>query len=336
MNDLYGIYLPVLYNSKDCCREPIVLAYDQYHFCPLISYSCYDEYKHEHLLPLYPSKNHILDQTLLPIRFTNVETLHADSQQLLNQFLRLHMISYYFDGNPTPIQIICAELGNKTVSVKMDFLQLYFRYCQEFFDIQLPKTLDDERREAEKQRLLTEHVSIPIRRDVGGRSIVRVVSTPSPNESPRAIDHEIPLETPRIIDRDVQFRFEMEQKSIRIPIHFENERQKVSPTPKTRMTTLESPLDQCLLCDRLLDDPLNSNYCRRCDADLQSRYWGSSGRTSSRQSFPSAYDFRPKTPRRIICNRCDSVNIQTAALHSNSDFVCSACRQTLLSNRPVK
>ena len=108
VNDLYGIYLPILHLPKDCCRDPIVLAYDQYHFCPLQTHQYYEGYQHENMLPLYPSKTHVLEEILLPIRFADHDLTKEAQYQVMSQFLRLQTISFHYDGNPTPVRILCA------------------------------------------------------------------------------------------------------------------------------------------------------------------------------------------------------------------------------------
>jgi hypothetical protein len=68
-NDLYGIYLPILSKPGDCVKIPIVLAYDQSHFCPLQTNDLNNNTSSDNYLPLYQSSEHTRNETLLPIRF---------------------------------------------------------------------------------------------------------------------------------------------------------------------------------------------------------------------------------------------------------------------------
>ena len=153
MNDLFGIYLPILLAPEDCCRQPIVLAYNQSHFCPFQTSrvsSGTEIWKQQ--LPLYPTVDDSYDQKLLPTRFLSNDVAKQESSELLSKYLNITELPYSFDAASPPLQIQCAELGTKGLSKKDDFLLLFYDYCKDFFGVQLPNALAEERRRADQRR----------------------------------------------------------------------------------------------------------------------------------------------------------------------------------------
>jgi hypothetical protein len=177
VNDLFGIYLPILSSSTECINEPIVLAYDRSHFCPLQTDDVDRERISDNLLPLYPSINHIFEQKLLPIRFLGDDMTAERSDNLLREYLRIQKIDYTFDSHSAAIPVQCAELGSKYSSTKYNFFLLYHKYAKYFFEIQKPKAIEDERKRA-VERELEERRSHYIPYDTYSRSIVKRDTSP--------------------------------------------------------------------------------------------------------------------------------------------------------------
>ena len=152
VNDLYGIYLPILSDSAECINEPILLAYDRSHFCPLrTSDTNQERISSGNFLPLYPSKNHILEQTLLPIRFLGEDITAERSNGLIREYLRVKEFDYIYDATSAPISLQCAELSSKYVTLKDNFFLIYYDYLMDFFKIQKPKAVEDELRRERKR-----------------------------------------------------------------------------------------------------------------------------------------------------------------------------------------
>ena len=165
VNDLYGIYLPILSIAQECINEPIVLAYDRSHFCPLQTSDTNLDALSDNLLPLYPSKNHILEHTLLPIRFLGEDITPGRSSNLIREYLRIKEIDYRFDSNSPPIYLQCAELGSKYVSTNDNFFLIYFDYLNDFFKVQKPRAIQDERareRQREHEEWMARHKSYDV------------------------------------------------------------------------------------------------------------------------------------------------------------------------------
>ncbi|CAF0741453.1 unnamed protein product [Rotaria sp. Silwood1] len=154
-NDLFGIYLPILSKPKDCVPIPIVLAYDQSHFCPLQTNDLNTGSKLDNFLPLYQSIEHTRNQTLLPIRFLGNDNSSEQNNKLLQSYLRTKRLSYYPDTNGTPLPILCVELGNRALPEKDDFFFLYYNYVMDFFEIQKKKIQEEE----DKRRFEQEYYS---------------------------------------------------------------------------------------------------------------------------------------------------------------------------------
>ena len=156
VNDLFGIYLPILSSPSECIKEPVVLAYDRSHFCPLQTSEITREQRSDNILPLYPSINHIYEQTLLPIRFLGDDVTAERSDNLLHEYLKIVKIDFTFDSKSPAIPVTCAELGAKTLGTRDNFFLLYYKYLTDFFEIQKPRAIEEERRR-ERERLLDEY-----------------------------------------------------------------------------------------------------------------------------------------------------------------------------------
>jgi len=183
VNDLFGIYLPILSSSNECINEPIILAYDRSHFCPLQTDDIKRDKTSDNLLPIYPSINHIYEQNLLPIRFLGDDVTVERSKNLLYEYLRIQTVEYSFDSNSPAIPVLCVELGSKNLLLKENFFLLYYKYVKDFFEIQKPQAIEDERKR-ERQRELDEYASQHTSYDTYGRSIIK--QDTSPTRSPRS------------------------------------------------------------------------------------------------------------------------------------------------------
>ena len=179
VNDLFGIYLPILLTPDECCREPVVLAYNQFHFCPLqSSRPGQGPETFEQQLPLYPSINDTYDQKLLATRFLGNDVTKEESRELLIKYLSISELPYSFDASSAPLKILCAALGTHRLPKKDDFLVLYHDYCKDFFELQLPNALAEEKRRADKQRQLDYIRDSRPSYDTDRRQFVNTVSLP--------------------------------------------------------------------------------------------------------------------------------------------------------------
>ncbi|CAF0729903.1 unnamed protein product [Adineta ricciae] len=151
-NDLFGIYLPALSRPQDCISEPIVLAYDQSHFCPLQVSNKQNGSSSDNYLPLYQSMDHIHKQTLLPIRFLGNDSSPETVDKLLQTYLRIKVLSHYPDVKSASIPIRCAELGRKNLPEKHDYIFMYYQYLVDFFDTQKKKVQQQKLEEEENRR----------------------------------------------------------------------------------------------------------------------------------------------------------------------------------------
>ncbi|CAM4866712.1 unnamed protein product [Rotaria socialis] len=154
-NDLFGVYLPTLSKAADCVLVPIVLAYDQSHFCPLQANDLDSGTTQDNFLPLYQSSEHARNQKLLPIRFLGREDNLEQNNKLLQSYLRIKKLAYYPDLKAQPIKIICAELGIKSLRERDNFFFLYYEYVLDFIETEKKKKQNGE----DIQRQELEHYS---------------------------------------------------------------------------------------------------------------------------------------------------------------------------------
>ncbi|CAF1220432.1 unnamed protein product [Adineta ricciae] len=189
VNDLFGIYLPILSIPNECIREPIVLVYDHSHFCPLQTIINDLDPTAENFLPLYQSINHTYDQSLLPIRFLGDDISRDRSDSLLYDYLRIRTIKYDFDKKAVPLMIVCAELGRRNLSLRNNFFAVYHKYLVDFFEVQKPAVVAEEERKRQKQRDANNYTSPSISNDHSGWQLIRKgpmkPSPPSPAITPR-------------------------------------------------------------------------------------------------------------------------------------------------------
>ena len=146
-NDLFGIYLPILASPEECCTVPIVLAYDQSHFCPLQTTDDNTSLTLSNYLPLYQSIEHVRNQTLLPIRFLGND---ANSQKnLLHKYLIIKRLPYESASNAERLFVPCAQLIDEHLISKYNFFLLYYEYIMDFFETQ-QKKLQETRQRSEQ------------------------------------------------------------------------------------------------------------------------------------------------------------------------------------------
>jgi hypothetical protein len=154
-NDLFGIYLPIISKRQDCVPIPIVLAYDQSHFCPLQTNDLNNNTSSDNYLPLYQSSEHTRNETLLPIRFLGNNRNIEETDKLLRDYLRIKKLTHYPETSGPGLPILCAELGSKHLTNKDDFFLLYYDYILDFSETQKRKLQEEE--EEEKRRREQEH-----------------------------------------------------------------------------------------------------------------------------------------------------------------------------------
>jgi hypothetical protein len=151
-NDLFGIYLPILAKRDGCIPIPIVLVYDQSHFCPLQTSDLDTGTTSDNYLPLYQSVEHVRKQTLLPIRFSGSDANVDETNTLLKSYLRIKNLSYYPETNTSGVPILCAELGTKHLPDSNNFFLLYYNYLMNFFETQKKKLQDEEEEKRKREQ----------------------------------------------------------------------------------------------------------------------------------------------------------------------------------------
>ncbi|CAF1242693.1 unnamed protein product [Rotaria sordida] len=183
VNDLFGIYLPILSIPQECITEPIVLAYDRSHFCALQTSNLDVEKTLDNRLPLYLSIDQASKNISLPIRFLGDDENIEQSNNLLHDYLQIQKIEYTFDQNTPPLSILSAALGSKHLQMKDDFFCIYRKYLNYFFEVQKPKAMEEER-ERERQRQLDDYINRYVHYDTKGQSIIKQDSLPSSSYTP--------------------------------------------------------------------------------------------------------------------------------------------------------
>jgi hypothetical protein len=177
-NDLFGIYLPILLRRQDCVPIPIVLAYDQSHFCPLQANDLNTNTSSDNYLPLYQSVDHTRNQVLLPIRFLGNDTSAEQTNKLLNEYLRIKKLTYYPETNSPGISIVCAELGSKYLVDNEDFFLLYYNYILDFSEIQKKKLQEEE--EEKRRREQEYYFHNQSLNEMNQRPLIKTNASPSP------------------------------------------------------------------------------------------------------------------------------------------------------------
>jgi len=178
-NDLYGIYLPTLSRRQDCVQIPIVLAYDQSHFCPLQTNDLNTGTLADNYLPLYQSIEHAQNQTLLPIRFLGNDVSGEQGTRLLNDYLRIKKLTHYPETKSPGLSIVCAELGSKHLTDNDDFFLLYYKYIGDFFETQKKKLQEEEEKRKREQEYYFHNQPL---HETTQRSLIKndISSSPSP------------------------------------------------------------------------------------------------------------------------------------------------------------
>ena len=196
-NDLFGIYLPILAKRETCIPTPIVLVYDQSHFCPLQTSDLNTGAVSDNYLPLYQSAEHTRKQTLLPIRFLGSDATVEETNTLLKKFLRIKQLSYFPETNSSGVPILCAELGSKHLPESNNFFLLYHNYLINFFETQKRQMQidEEEKRKREQDYRLEEP---PPAYEPSQRTSTKVNSSSSPppsysSVSVRSNDNKRPL-----------------------------------------------------------------------------------------------------------------------------------------------
>jgi hypothetical protein len=195
-NDLFGIYLPILAKRDECIPIPIVLAYDQSHFCPLQTSDLGTGTTSDNYLPLYQSIEHTRKQTLLPIRFLGNDASVEETNKLLNNYLRVKKLSYYPETNAQGVPILCAELGTKHLPDSYNFFLLYYDYILNFFETQKKKLQDEEEEKRKREQEYRLQNQSPYETTQRSSMKVDISSSPPPSYpsiSTRSIENKKPL-----------------------------------------------------------------------------------------------------------------------------------------------
>jgi len=131
-NDLYGIYLPILTNSRPCHQEPLILGYDQSHFCPLLTDDAKPVSQNENYVPLHQSVESARQNKLLPMRFLGRELSPEKIRQELKKYLRVKELLHIPENTTEHVPTLCAVLGSQFPFEKYNLFKLYFDYLTNF------------------------------------------------------------------------------------------------------------------------------------------------------------------------------------------------------------
>lgn len=124
-----GIYLPLTWDAKDCCRYPIVLGYHQMHFSPLLCTAPMpgSDVQEKFLVPLVDC-----DLSQLPVHFLTEEE-EPKEMQLLHEYL-FHE-NLVLDTSVVPCAKLAAQLPREDLDVFDPYLKLaemkYRMYSEE-------------------------------------------------------------------------------------------------------------------------------------------------------------------------------------------------------------
>lgn len=197
-NDLFGIYLPTLLKAKDRVAYPIVLVYDQSHFCPLQSNNLDMKSNSDNFLPLYQSSEYVHKQTLLPIRFLGTDESPTNADALLKHYLRIKTLAYFPESHPPAVQILCAELCTKHPRDQDNFFLVYYEYLKNFFE---PQKKRQQEEEDEKRRYEQDNHSTnqPLHETIQRVSRKTDHSSPPPYSS--VVTRSSDVQKPTIIER---------------------------------------------------------------------------------------------------------------------------------------
>ncbi|CAF0818810.1 unnamed protein product [Didymodactylos carnosus] len=139
INDIMGIYLPILSSQNNCTKDPIVIAYDKSHFCPLLTcdaerwyVSNGKKYTAEKLLPLLQYDD-TSGYIALPVHFLD-NSEQSKKDNLLKQYLKLTKTTVKHETSSQTIP--CCQLGGKRLPQQCDFILLYKKYVLEFIEEQ--------------------------------------------------------------------------------------------------------------------------------------------------------------------------------------------------------
>lgn len=122
-NTFGGIYLPLLVPAEQCVKYPLVLAFNMYHFMPLVGEIDTEECLN-YCVPL------VYDRSLqpLPIQFL-LPTEENRSRQLLDNYLKVNKIQEVSVDGRNPLAIPVAMLHHITVSA-LDLMAEYVKKAQ--------------------------------------------------------------------------------------------------------------------------------------------------------------------------------------------------------------
>ncbi|XP_033878495.3 tumor necrosis factor alpha-induced protein 3-like isoform X1 [Acipenser ruthenus] len=131
-----GVYLPLLWESDECCRFPVVLGYSSHHFTPLVNVS--NPGAEMDALPLVMPTAH--GMVALPAPFLP-DSEQRTKQQFLNKYLNITAV--YLEGNVTETVFAARLQGNnlpEDLSLVQDYFKLVHHTCR-----QVELTMESER-----------------------------------------------------------------------------------------------------------------------------------------------------------------------------------------------
>lgn len=142
-----GIYLPLLHSPSDCFRKPIIIAFWNFHFFPLVfadNHKLNNDPKLlginvDNLLQDVYSESKIKTFTLFPLETSN-GTLYPvkflmpkdNKEDVLKKYLLIRKIDVNSGNSENPV--ICCDIS-ETVKYKYDYLSAYFNNLRETFAV---------------------------------------------------------------------------------------------------------------------------------------------------------------------------------------------------------
>lgn len=243
-NDLFGIYLPLLNDSKQCSKTPIILAYDQSHFCPLLfedsnrdddGCTCY--------VPLYQSENQALSNHMLPIKFLNTDPKEKTDHLYLDEYITYKQVSYRFNDAGPQTKVYCAVVTRNTVQNDLNFFSLYWDYLKDFYQMQ-DKMIQSERDNADYPRNVTTVPIHPVRvisnATAGDQPTTTTTTVSPPSYSSVARSNNDPhFRNNEALERQSSYDRAVRNGVVQIPVKIENSK---LPTQHTQPTINDSIL----------------------------------------------------------------------------------------------
>ncbi|MGH0177858.1 UNVERIFIED_CONTAM: hypothetical protein FKN15_076204 [Acipenser sinensis] len=122
-----GVYLPLLWESDECCHFPVVLGYSSHHFTPLVN--VHNPGAEMDALPLVMPTAY--GMVALPAPFLP-DSEQRTKQQFLNKYLNITAV--YLEGNVTETVFAARLQGNNLpddLSLVQDYFKLVHHTCRQ-------------------------------------------------------------------------------------------------------------------------------------------------------------------------------------------------------------